>query len=117
MAPGAMPEAELTEAMIAAAMATADARVCVGSDRCYAFPDRLEDARTTCTPKGRCKVGSMVTRGHTGANAARIVVTTVSVAAQTASADQSPSSSTLTPSGPAPRDGLPCGHRRANVAV
>jgi hypothetical protein len=29
---------ELTEEMIAAAMAKADARVCVGSDRCYAFP-------------------------------------------------------------------------------
>jgi hypothetical protein len=29
-----MAEAELTEAMVAAAMAKADARVCVGSDRC-----------------------------------------------------------------------------------
>jgi hypothetical protein len=52
-----MAEVELTEAMIAAAMAKADARVCVGSDRRYAFPDRLEDACVTCTPKGRCKVG------------------------------------------------------------
>ena len=51
-----MAEVELTEAMIAAAVAKADARVCVGSDRCSAFPDRLEDARQTCTPKGRCKV-------------------------------------------------------------
>jgi hypothetical protein len=41
---------ELTEAMITVAMAKADARVCVGSDRCYAFPDRLEDARQSCTP-------------------------------------------------------------------
>jgi hypothetical protein len=44
----------LTAAMITAAMA---------SDRCYAFPDRLEDARETCTPKGRCKVGWIVGRG------------------------------------------------------
>jgi hypothetical protein len=49
--------------MIAAAMAKADARVCVGSDRCYAFPDRMEDARETCTPKGRCKVGWVVSKG------------------------------------------------------
>jgi hypothetical protein len=60
-------EAELTDEMIAAAMAKADARVCVGSDRCYAFPDRLEDSRETCTLKGRCKVGGtrtvIVSRG------------------------------------------------------
>jgi hypothetical protein len=56
-------EAALTEAMSTAAMAKADARVCVGSDRCYAFPDRLEDARASCTPKGRCKVGWIVSRG------------------------------------------------------
>ncbi len=55
-----MPQTELTEAMIAAAMAKADARICVGSDRCYAFPDRLEDARETCTPKGRCNVGWVI---------------------------------------------------------
>jgi hypothetical protein len=54
---------ELTEEKIAAAMAKADAWVCVGSDRCYAFPDRLEDALATCTPKGRCKVGWVVSRG------------------------------------------------------
>jgi hypothetical protein len=53
----------LTEEMIATAMAKADARVCVGSDRCFAFPDLLVDARQTCTPKGRCKVGWIVTRG------------------------------------------------------
>ena len=51
----------LTEVMIAAAMAKADARVCTDNPRCYAFPDRLEDARETCTPKGRCKVGWLVT--------------------------------------------------------
>jgi hypothetical protein len=59
----AMTEPELTEAMITAAMARADARVCVGPARCYAFPDRLEDAIQTCTPKGRCKVGWIVSRG------------------------------------------------------
>jgi hypothetical protein len=58
-----MLEAELTEEKIAAAMAKADARVCVGSDRCYAFPDRLEHAHETCTPKGRCKVGWIVSKG------------------------------------------------------
>jgi hypothetical protein len=59
----AMAEVELTEEMITAAMAKADARVCVGSDRCYAFPDRLEDARASCTAKGRCKVGWIIGRG------------------------------------------------------
>jgi hypothetical protein len=49
------------DAMIAA-MAKADARVCVDSDRCFAFPDRLQDARETCTPKGQCKVGWIVVR-------------------------------------------------------
>ena len=53
----------LTEAMITAAMAKADARVCVGSDRCFALPHRLEDALTSRTPKGRCKVGWIVSRG------------------------------------------------------
>jgi hypothetical protein len=54
---------ELTEEMISAAMAKADARVCVGSDRCYAFPDRLEDVRASCTPKGRCRVDWIVSKG------------------------------------------------------
>jgi hypothetical protein len=44
-------------------MAKADARVCVGSGRCFAFPDRPEDARQSCTPNGRCKVGWIVSRG------------------------------------------------------
>ena len=55
-----MTEPELTEGMITAAMAKADARVCAGNDRCYAFPNRLHDARPTCTPKGRCNVGWIV---------------------------------------------------------
>jgi hypothetical protein len=56
-------ESELTEAMITAAMVKAEARVCVGNSRCYAFPDRLEDIRQSCTPKGRCTVGWIVSRG------------------------------------------------------
>jgi len=49
-------EIELTEATIAT-MAKADARVCVGSDRCFALPHLLQEARANCTPKGRCTVG------------------------------------------------------------
>jgi hypothetical protein len=33
------------------------ARVCVSHARCFAFPDRQEDVRETCTSKGRCTVG------------------------------------------------------------
>jgi hypothetical protein len=51
---------DLTEEMIAAAMAKADGRVCAGNPRCYAYPDRLEDALASCTPKGRCKVGWII---------------------------------------------------------
>ena len=29
----------------------------VGDDRCYPLPDRLEDVRASCTPKGQCRVG------------------------------------------------------------
>jgi hypothetical protein len=57
-----LTEVDLTGEKIVAAMAKANARVCVGSDRCFAFPDRLEDARQTCTLKGRCKVGWIVVR-------------------------------------------------------
>ena len=45
-------------------MEKADARVCVGYARFYSFPDWLEDARQSCTPKGRCKVGWIVSRGR-----------------------------------------------------
>jgi len=56
-----MTAPELTEAMITAAMAKADARVCVpGDNRCYPFPYSAVEARKTCTPKGRCKVGWVV---------------------------------------------------------
>jgi hypothetical protein len=58
-----MSEVELTEAMIEAAMAKADTRVSVGSDRCYALPSDVETARARCTPKGRCRVGLIVSKG------------------------------------------------------
>jgi hypothetical protein len=61
--PSVMPETELIEAVITTAMAKADARVCVGSDCCYAFPDPLEHAIQTCTLMGGCKVGWLVSRG------------------------------------------------------
>jgi hypothetical protein len=54
----AMPEAELTEQLIATAMAKADARICVpGDNRYYAFPGDVDAARATYTAKGWCKVG------------------------------------------------------------
>jgi hypothetical protein len=44
--------------MIEAAMAKAEARVCVGSDRCYALgaPSRLP---ARCTPQARAAAGSV----------------------------------------------------------
>jgi hypothetical protein len=55
---------ELTEERIAEAMARAEKVACrPGDGRCYAFPDRLSDARETCTPKGRRKVGWIVSHG------------------------------------------------------
>jgi hypothetical protein len=58
-----MTEPQLTGAMIAGAMAKAETRVCVGADRCSAFPDRLEDARGTGTPQGWYRVGWIVSKG------------------------------------------------------
>jgi hypothetical protein len=54
---------ELTEAMITAAMAKVYARVCVGSDRCYALPSDVATARVRCTADGRCRVGLIVSQG------------------------------------------------------
>jgi hypothetical protein len=31
-----------------------------GNDRCYAFTDPIEEARASCTPKGRCRIGWIV---------------------------------------------------------
>ncbi len=50
----------ITEAMITAAMAKVETRVCVGSDRCDAFPDSLEDAQASCTATGWYKVGGIM---------------------------------------------------------
>ena len=50
-----MAGVELIEAMIAAVMPKVEARVYVGNARSYPFPERLEDARETCTPKGHRK--------------------------------------------------------------
>ena len=58
-----MTDRELTEKKIAAALAKADKRVRVGSDRCFALPSDVEGARETCMPKGRCRVGLIVSRG------------------------------------------------------
>ena len=44
-------------------MTKADARVCVGSDRCYALASDVATARTRCTPEGRCRVGAIVSKG------------------------------------------------------
>ena len=60
---GPMAAPELTEAMITAAMAKAEARVCTGPDRCYALPSDVDTARTRCTPHGRCRVGLIVSKG------------------------------------------------------
>jgi hypothetical protein len=56
-------DAGLTDELIATAMARPDQRVCGSDARCYAFPDPLVDARETCTPNRRCKVGWIVRAG------------------------------------------------------
>ena len=58
-----MSDPELTEAMIETAMAKAETRVCVGNPRCFALPDPVYAARESCTAKGRCKVGWIVSQG------------------------------------------------------
>jgi len=53
----------LTEERIAEAMARAEKVACrPGNGRCYALPDSVTDARASCTPKGRCKIGWIVAR-------------------------------------------------------
>jgi hypothetical protein len=55
---------ELTEERIAEGMARVEKVACrPGEGRCYAFPDPVEDARASCTPKGRCKIGWIVSNG------------------------------------------------------
>jgi hypothetical protein len=55
---------ELTEERIAEAMARAEKVACrPGDDRCYPLPYSAEDARKTCTPKGRCLIGWIIAEG------------------------------------------------------
>jgi hypothetical protein len=54
---------ELTEDLIAAAMARAEKVACRGEGRCFAMPHIVPDALASCTPKGRCTVGWIVTNG------------------------------------------------------
>jgi hypothetical protein len=54
---------ELTEDVIAEAMARAEKVACrPGDDRCYPLPYGLNEARASCTPKGRCRVGWITPR-------------------------------------------------------
>jgi hypothetical protein len=49
---------ELTEELIAEAMARAEKVACrPGDHRCLPLPYDVENARHACTPTGRCKVG------------------------------------------------------------
>jgi hypothetical protein len=49
-----MPDPELTREMITEGMARAEAVACApGDPRCYPFPDPVDIARASCTPKGR----------------------------------------------------------------
>jgi hypothetical protein len=55
---------ELTEERIAEAMPRAEKVACRPSeDRCYALPDLVEAARASCTPKGQCKIGWIISNG------------------------------------------------------
>jgi hypothetical protein len=55
---------ELCQEMIREALARAEKAACApGDSRCYASPDPLEDARQSCTPKGRCCIGWIVSNG------------------------------------------------------
>jgi hypothetical protein len=49
---------QVTQEMIEDGMARAEKVACRPDDhRCYPFPNRLEDAQASCTPKGRCRIG------------------------------------------------------------
>ncbi len=59
-----MSDPELTDERIAEAMARAEKVACApGDQRCLPLPYDVASARQTCTPKGRCKVGWIVSRG------------------------------------------------------
>ena len=53
--------AELSQEMIDEGMARAEKVACSPGDHCcLPLPNRLEDARASCTPKGRCMIGWIV---------------------------------------------------------
>ena len=59
-----MTDLKLTQEMIEDGMARAEKVACApGDDRCYPFPDRLAEARKTCTPQGRSCIGQIVADG------------------------------------------------------
>ena len=49
-------------------MARAEKVACRGEGRCFAMPHILPDALASCTPKGRCTVGWIVTNGRRDAD-------------------------------------------------
>jgi hypothetical protein len=52
---------KLTQEIIEGGMAWAEKVACRPvDDRCLPLPDDVENARQTCTPKGRCKIGWIV---------------------------------------------------------
>ena len=45
-------------------MARAEKVACgSGTARCFALPDPVDEARKTCTPKGRCLIGWIIAEG------------------------------------------------------
>ena len=55
---------ELTEDMITEGMARAEQVACDPfMARCFAFPDPIDEARNSCTPKGRYRIGWIVAEG------------------------------------------------------
>jgi hypothetical protein len=53
----------LTDELIAEGIARAEKVACRPTDdRCYPLPYGLNEARASCTPKGRCKIGWIVAK-------------------------------------------------------
>ena len=59
-----MATPKLTQVMIEEGMARAEKIACApGDGRCDPFPNRIEGAQETCTAKGRCCIGWIVSNG------------------------------------------------------
>jgi hypothetical protein len=59
-----MTDLHLTQEMIEDGMARVEKAACTPGDGCCSvFPDPLEEARQTCTPKVRCLIGWIVSNG------------------------------------------------------